>query len=180
MRCSQEDRDPRQALRAVIWERHPCVNQQRGRGIRGGLRSCPLRHRRSVRAGRLWWEGRWECVCAYTHTHTSTVQGWGLKGLTLSCLKFFWCNQRMQDMLLLPRRMKLCGSSCCCCWSGGLSVPAAENSPLYLLQHILCGTRRRGLVACVCAFTCARCCFKCGRCVCVCVCAAIHVDYLGG
>lgn len=79
----------------ALMERRPCVNRQRAPGGRRGAAS------RDTERERGWGRGRFvvgwcECVFLYIHTYK---QGWGLKGLTVSCLKFLWCNQHMQDML---------------------------------------------------------------------------------
>lgn len=86
----------------ALMERRPCVNQQRAWGIEGGWREGGREGGGGVAyrdIEKVGYGGKVSvCVCACVHT-SPLKQGWGLKGLTVSCLTFFWCNQYMPDML---------------------------------------------------------------------------------
>lgn len=167
---------------------------------REGLRSRVQRQRERVRTREGWLVvARQVCVyvCVSERTHMLR-QGWGLKGLTISCLRFFWCNQHMQDMLLGEKRCFKCGDGeethCVYSWCPLLLLSQGSflvgMVGLWLLpwgnkantESCFCSNRVRhcGLVGGVWmeaigrAFVCAICSYMCRRdSVCVCACVGV-------
>lgn len=121
-------------------------------------------------------------------------QGCGLKGLTVSCLRFFWCNKDMQDMVfgekkkcfVATKMWRWRGNSCLLiastvellsCWYSSHLIAAAvqhgryrrpfllEQSQLHSVgQWVLCGW---GSLLGVCCYVSV---FMCAICCYVCVC----------